>query len=232
MTGKRLRHYVWDGPTRLFHWLLVGLIGFSWWSAENYHMDWHYKSGLAAFGLLVFRLLWGLFGSSTARFRQFVKGPVGVWSYLRGRSVPSIGHNPLGGWSVIALLLALATQVVSGLFTVDVDGLESGPLSYLVSFDIGRVAADVHALSFNILLALIALHVLAIAFYVIVKRRNLIGAMITGHERTDAPIQIARGGWVRLVLAVAAAALLTWWVAGGARMPFGAGADEGVETTF
>jgi cytochrome b len=220
VTEKSLRQYVWDGPTRLFHWLLVGLIGFSWWSAENAHMDWHYKSGLAICGLVVFRLLWGFFGSTTARFRQFVKGPRGVWSYVRGTRPASIGHSPLGGLSVIALLLAVGTQATSGLFTVDVDGLESGPLSHLVSFDQGRVAASIHDISFNVLLALMALHIVAIAYYLVVKRRNLIGAMVVGYERTAQPIDMSRGGWLRLVLAIAAAALLTWWIAGGARLAY------------
>lgn len=219
MTEKSLRRYVWDGPTRLFHWLLVGLIGFSWWSAENHHMDWHYKSGLAVVGLLVFRLLWGLFGTSTARFRQFLKGPRAVWLYLRGGASAAIGHNPLGGWSVVALLLSLATQVGSGLITVDVDGLESGPLSHLVSFDQGRNAASIHDASFNVLLALTAVHVLAIVYYLVVKRRNLTSAMIVGYERSEQPVDIVRGGWLKLGLAVAAAALATWWIAGGAKLP-------------
>src|SRR5690348_13361440 len=114
---KALRQYVWDFPTRAFHWLLVALIGFCWWSAETDHMDWHSLAGLAVCGLLIFRILWGIFGTSTARFAQFVKGPRAIWSYLRpGEGPPRvapIGHNPLGGWSVVALLLVLATQTVS-----------------------------------------------------------------------------------------------------------------------
>lgn len=212
------RHYVWDGPTRLFHWLLVALLAFSWWSAENYRMDWHYQSGLAICGLVVFRLLWGVFGTSTARFRQFVKGPQGVWRYVRGEEAASIGHNPLGGWSVIALLLVLITQVVSGLFGVDIDGIESGPLSYLVSFDQGRFAADIHHISFSVLQGLVVLHVLAILFYLVVKRRNLIGTMITGYERTYLPVSITKGGWAKLGLVVVAALLVTWWISGGARI--------------
>ena len=110
------RQHVWDLPTRIFHWLLVVLLGFSWWSAENHHMDWHRISGIIVFGLIVFRILWGLFGTSTARFSQFLKGPRTVWSYVRpsgsARTV-AIGHNPLGGWSVIAMLLLLCVQVGS-----------------------------------------------------------------------------------------------------------------------
>jgi cytochrome b len=218
MSKTGLRQFVWDIPTRLFHWLLVGLIGFSWWSAETRHMDWHQLSGLAVCGLLVFRILWGVFGASTARFRQFVRGPRAVWSYLRGRAPSTIGHNPLGGLSVVALLLALGAQVASGLFAVDIDGIESGPLSYLVDFEQGRLAARAHGISFQIVQGLVALHVLAILFYLVARRRNLTGAMITGFERLKAVelIHVARAPWWRLVLAVAAGAVLAWWIAKGA----------------
>lgn len=220
MAKSGLRQFAWDAPTRLFHWLLVGLIGFSWWSAETHHMDWHQLSGLAVCGLLVFRVLWGLWGTSTAQFRHFVRGPRAVWAYLRGRAPGTIGHNPLGGLSVIALLLALGTQVVSGLFAVDIDGIESGPLSHLVDFEQGRLAARAHAVSFNIVLGLVGLHVLAILFYLVARRRNLTAAMITGFQKTPAagPIPVTRAPWWRLALAVAAGALMAWWIAGGAHL--------------
>jgi cytochrome b len=220
MAKSGLRQRVWDAPTRLFHWLLVGLIGFSWWSAETHHMDWHQLSGLTVCGLLVFRILWGLVGASTSRFSQFVRGPRAIWAYLRGRAPHTIGHNPLGALSVIALLAALGAQVVSGLFAVDIDGIESGPLSYLVDFEQGRLAARVHAVSFNIVQALVVLHVLAILFYLVVKRRNLIGAMITGSQATNdaTPVQVSKAAWWRVVLAVAIGALVAAWIARGAHI--------------
>ena len=218
-----MRQFVWDFPTRAFHWLLVVLLGFSWWSAETDHMDWHLLSGLTVCGLLIFRILWGVFGTGTARFTQFVKGPRTIWAYLRpGEGAPRvapIGHNPLGGWSVIVMLLLLVIQTVSGLFAVDVDGVESGPLSALLDFDQGRIAAKIHHLSFNFLLALIALHVLAILFYLVVKRRNLIRAMVTGSQPVLGEAQpVAKAGLWRLAAAIIAAALLSWWIAGGAHL--------------
>lgn len=214
------RHYVWDLPTRAFHWLLVGLIGFSWWSAETSHMDWHYYSGLAVCGLLLFRVLWGLFGSSTARFAQFVRGPRAAWAYLRPDPMEPkpapLGHNPLGGYSVLALLLVLATQVTSGLFAVDTDGIESGPLSYLVDFDRGRQAAAIHEVSFTALQVLVALHVLAIVFYLLVKRRNLTGAMLSGYQRGEGGHDaIVRAPLWRLAVAVAVAGVAAWWIGTG-----------------
>jgi cytochrome b len=184
---------IWDWPTRLGHWLLAGLIAFSWWSAENHHLDWHQLSGLAVLGLIAFRLIWGIIGGSTARFSHFVRGPRAAIAYLRGNgSAQSIGHNPLGGWSVLALLAAVAATVGFGLFAVDVDGLESGPLSQYVSFDIGRTASGLHHMAFNVLLALIALHLAAIAFYTFVKRHSLVGPMITGRKHLPLESDILR----------------------------------------
>lgn len=210
---------VWDLPTRLFHWLVVLLIAFSWWSAETGHMDWHYRSGIAALILLIFRLLWGLIGSTTARFSNFLRSPASVLAYLRRpkESAHAPGHNPLGGYSVIGMLLALAIQVGTGLLAVDVDGIESGPLSYLVSFDQGRVASDVHHLSFTALQFLIVLHLLAIAYYR-VRGRRLILPMVTGRDpqlKEDWG-EVTGGGAVRAILAWAAALLIGWWVSAGA----------------
>jgi cytochrome b len=219
-----LRQYVWDLPTRAYHWLLVALLGFSWWSAEADHMDWHQLSGLAVCGLLIFRLLWGVFGTGTARFAQFVKGPRAIWSYLRpGAGAPRrarIGHNPIGGWSVVALLLVLATQTISGLLAVDIDGIESGPLSWLVDFDQGRLAAAIHHTSFTVLQVLVALHVAAILFYLLVRRRNLVWSMIVGTQPViDGETGVvARVALWRLAVAIVVAAAAAWWIAGGARL--------------
>ncbi|NBU29800.1 MAG: Ni/Fe-hydrogenase 1 b-type cytochrome subunit [Caulobacteraceae bacterium] len=168
---------VWDLPIRLFHWLLAALIVFSWWAHED-HLDWHRLSGFAIAGLLVFRLWWGLAGSSTARFSGFLKSPAGVLAYLRGAAA-GLGHNPLGGWSVVAMLATLTLQVGLGLFAIDQDGFESGPLSRFVDFETGRLAAAGHGLVFNLLVGLIVLHLLAIGWYG-VRRKNLVGPMITG----------------------------------------------------
>lgn len=203
---------VWDVPTRLFHWLLVALFAFSWWSAENHEMEWHYLSGLTFLGLLAFRLVWGVIGSSTARFTAFVASPSRLAAYLRGEAPARAGHNPLGGYSVVAMLLVLAAQVGTGLFATDIDGLESGPLSYLLSFDQSRVAAEVHEVAFNLALALIALHVLAILFYLVVRRRNLIRPMITGRDRAggDAAGEMRPAGAARFVFAALLAILVVW----------------------
>ncbi|MEA3298889.1 MAG: cytochrome b/b6 domain-containing protein [Pseudomonadota bacterium] len=212
---------IWDLPIRIFHWLLPLLLGFSWYSAENRLMDWHRYSGYGILGLLSFRLCWGLWGSHTARFSSFVKSPARVLAYARGGGQgPSgfAGHNPLGGWSVVALLLLLAAQVGSGLFAVDVDGLESGPLSYLVSFDGGRWLANVHGVSFNILLALVTVHLLAILWYEGVRKERLVLPMVHGHKALvgDAPPPLSAAP-ARLVAALASSALVVYLVSSGFR---------------
>jgi cytochrome b len=123
------------------------------------------------------------------------------------------GHNPLGGYSVLVLLLLLSVQVGTGLFAVDVDGLESGALSFLVSFEQGRIAAEVHEINFNLLIGMIALHVLAILFYLVVRGRNLIGPMITGHDHVleDSEQKLVPASLGRLMVGILLAGGLAWW---------------------
>jgi cytochrome b len=189
--GRSLIVRVWDAPTRWVHGLIIVLIGLAWWTESHDQMDWHIRIGCALLGVVLFRLGWGVFGGATARFSSFVRGPRTVLGYAvklvrGGGSEAEVGHNPMGGWSVLALLGVMAAEVGVGLFCVDVDGLESGPLADRVSFQAGRAAAHWHTLLFNALLALIALHLCAVAFYTIVRRDNLIGPMLTGRKRVAA----------------------------------------------
>jgi cytochrome b len=204
---------VWDVPTRVVHWSMVLLIAFSWWTAEYGELEWHRWSGYSLTALVLFRLYWGFFGGSTARFSHFLRGPRAVADYLRGNPAQVAGHNPLGAWSVVLLLALLATQIVLGLFAVDVDGLESGPMSSLVSFETGRAAAEWHETVFYALLAIIAVHILAVFFYLIVRKQNLIGSMFTGKRTLDgAPAGLVPASIVRLVVGILIAAALTWLI--------------------
>jgi cytochrome b len=213
-----LQARVWDLPTRATHWLLAVLIPFSWWAAKSDHLPWHRMSGYVILGLLVFRLIWGFAGSPTARFGRFLKGPAAIAAYLRGQARAAVGHNPLGGWSVIALLAVTAVQVGLGLFSVDEDSVEAGPLSSLVSFDTGRAIAHLHHRLFWGLAGLIVLHLTAIAIYAL-RGANLVRPMITGvatvAPRTEVP-PLARL-W-RAVPAAAAAAAVAWFVAHGLKV--------------
>jgi cytochrome b len=209
---------IWDLPTRLFHWALVGLIGFSWWSAEEEYLDWHIWSGIAVLALLIFRLLSGLVGSSTARFANFVRGPRSVLAYLRDmKGWRPIGHSPLGALSVIAMLAAIAVQVGLGLFSIDKDGLYEGPLAYLISLDASEEIADLHEDWFDVLLVLIGLHIAALIFYRVILGKKLIGPMITGKGVAEAGIEpMKRGRWWAALLCLAVALGVTRWVMAGA----------------
>ncbi len=209
---------VWDIPTRLVHWLLAALIPFSWWSAVSDHLPWHRLSGYAILGLLVFRLIWGFAGSQTARFSRFLRGPGAVGAYLRGAAKAGVGHNPLGGWSVMAMFAVLAAQVGLGLFSIDEDSVEGGPLSSFIGFDTGRAVAHLHHRLFWVLVGLIALHLAAIAVYAL-RRRNLVGPMITGVARIEpgAPVPPLAPGW-RVVPAAIVAAAVAWFVAHGLKV--------------
>ena len=179
---------VWDLPVRLAHWLIVLLVAFSWMTAENNWLGWHNLSGYAILSLVIFRIFWGFCGSSTARFTHFLRGPKAVRHYVRAlcardRQHLFLGHNPLGGWNVLALLSVLLLQAGLGLFAVDVDGLESGPLAPYLSFESGRQVAALHEGAFNFLLLLIGLHIAAAVVHLLYMRENLIAPMLTGIKR-------------------------------------------------
>jgi cytochrome b len=206
---------VWDWPVRLTHWLFVFCLALSWWSAEERAMDWHRYSGYALLGLLIFRIYWGFAGSSSARFSAFVRGPNSVVAYLRGsrQQHRSAGHNPLGGWSVAAMLTLMLAQVLIGLFVSDVDGIESGPLSHLVSFKVSRTLAEIHEIVFNVILGLVALHIVAILFYLFARRDNLIGAMLTGKRRAERMNSMTPVPAWRVLPGIVLAVSVVWWVA-------------------
>lgn len=180
---------IWDPALRLFHWLLaVAVIGA--WLLGHFgplQMTWHFWLGYTVIGLLIFRLIWGLVGPRNARFASFVKGPRAVLAYARTlparRAVQVTGHNPLGGWSVLALLLALSAQVLTGLFLDPEDYINTGPLAGWVSTDWNRLALSWHHRLAWLVAALVVLHIGAIVFYRLWKREDLVTPMITGRRR-------------------------------------------------
>jgi cytochrome b len=194
--------------------LLAALIAFSWWSVHNHHTDWHIWSGCAILTLLIFRILWGFVGSSTARFTSFVRGPHAIADFLRGRWT-GIGHNPLGALSVLALLGAVAVQVALGLISEDEDGLYFGPLAQLVSTDTSDKARDIHELWFNVIIGLIVLHLLAIVYYRL-RGRKLTLPMITGRAEIEPGTEPMRPGrwWVALICLAVGIGVTRWIIAG------------------
>jgi cytochrome b len=213
------RFLLWDLPLRVFHWSLVaavttavvtGELGGAW-------MPWHGRAGLAIVGLLVFRVVWGVVGSATSRFAHFAPSPSRLLAYLRGRW-RGIGHNPLGALSVFALLALLSAQAATGLLGND-DIAFAGPLNHLVDDALGSRVTGWHRLLADALFALLALHLLAIAFHVIVKRHRLVRPMITGLQDVEpgTPLPAAARGAARFGL-LAAVSLAAVAVLGLARV--------------
>jgi cytochrome b len=179
------RILLWDLPLRIFHWSLVLAVTIAIVSAKigGEWMELHGKAGLTIIGLLVFRVTWGIVGSTHARFSNFAPTPAKVRSYLKGRW-QGVGHNPLGALSVFGLLGLLAAQAATGLFSND-DISFNGPLYVLVEQAVSdRLTGWHHQLS-NVLFALLGLHIVAVFFYVIVKRNNLIKPMLTGWKTVE-----------------------------------------------
>ncbi|MCS4533782.1 cytochrome b/b6 domain-containing protein [Neisseria montereyensis] len=188
---------VWDLPTRLFHWSLVLAIAFMWYSAKTGGnlLAWHLRVGLFILGLIIFRLCWGLWGSDTARFKNFVRGPAQIKRYLKGEISENEqpGHNPLGALMVLALIGAVLFQVGTGLLTPDENTFAyHGYLNHWISEDAGSAIRKIHITFFNILLALAALHIAAVLMYKWVKKHNLITPMISGYKYLEGKLPILK----------------------------------------
>jgi cytochrome b len=181
--------WAWDLPTRLFHWALVVLVALAYVSRRwgDAGLVWHTWNGYAILVLAVWRLLWGVLGSSTSRFGSFIYGPAAAARYgldfIAGRPRHFLGHNPLGGIVVLALLALIGSIGVLGLFSYDDhDSLVGGPLSGRVSDAVWQFATRWHLQLFDVLLWLIGLHVAASVLYLVWKRENLVRAMFTGRK--------------------------------------------------
>ena len=210
--------HVWDLPLRLFHWALVALVIAAVVSAKlgGNALDWHVRFGLATLALLIFRLLWGFIGGTHAKFSNFIRGPKTIWAYLKGLADKPLGHNPMGALSVIAILLVLFTQAITGLFSND-DILTEGPLYALVSKDTSDYLTHLHTLNQYVMYGLLALHVGAILYYRLFKKENLVRPMLTGRKQVHpsiADIYNGNVGSLRSAVAViSASSVLVWFIA-------------------
>jgi cytochrome b len=210
---------VWDAPVRVFHWSIVALVVLSWVSAENGYLKLHLWSGLSLLTLLLFRIAWGFVGSTTARFSDFVHRPGQALAYLRsmrrGERQVHAGHNPAGGWMVMALLAVLLLQAGTGLFAND--GVHfNGPLAARISSELSDRLSSLHGMIFNVILLLAWMHVVAALFYRYVRGEDLVAAMISGKKPrdetpADADLKFVHRRWALLWLALAAT--LVWWIA-------------------
>jgi cytochrome b len=179
---------VWDLPLRLFHWSLALLVTFSLYTGINggfREMDYHMMSGYGILTLVIFRVIWGIIGSTHSRFRSFINLSelIPYTRRLANRHQASIpGHNPLGALSIIAMLLVLGTQATTGLFANDDIFLE-GPLVHLVDDTTSDRLTTVHHFCAKALYVLIGLHLTAIIFHELYQKDRLVLPMISGYKK-------------------------------------------------
>lgn len=219
--GPERRVHVWDPLVRIFHWALVGLLGFSWYagSSGGNMMQYHMWSGYTILTLVLVRVVWGFIGTRHARFTDFLHSPRSILADLgslhrRRSAVHVLGHTPLGGINVVLLLACVLVQAGTGLFAND-DIFTEGPLYPLVTKDTSDWLTMVHHLNFNVLLLLAGLHVAAVFYHLLRRRENLIGPMFTGYKKTteaddSAPVVPFRP-LVALALTVVVAGAV-WWL--------------------
>ncbi|OCX61083.1 cytochrome B [Thioclava sp. SK-1] len=182
---------LWDPLLRIFHWSLVVFVCSAWglgqWGPDV--MTLHFWAGYIVGGLLVFRWIWGLVGPKTARFSQFLQGPAAVVGYVSHMFArrPSnwYGHNPLGGWMVLIMLLLLSVQVLTGLTSDPDDFINIGPWAQYVGYEASVTALDIHEAVATLILIVVIAHVAAILFYAFWKREDLVRPMVTGRKKID-----------------------------------------------
>jgi cytochrome b len=200
---------VWDWPTRCFHWLLAitiaalfisGKLGGNW-------MEWHGKAGYLVLGLVIFRLCWGVFGSTTARFASFVKGPKAIWAWLHGRTEAPIGHNPLGAVSVVAMIALIGLQSATGLFAND-DIMTDGPYAAVVGKERSGAITQIHKVNSNFVAGLICLHLLAIAIHIKRKGMGFVLAMVTGRGHVSSGTRLKEAPPLLAIFLAAVVALV------------------------
>ena len=214
-----MRIQVWDLPVRVAHWTLAAAVGTAFVTAQigGNAMVWHGWAGLTALGLVVFRIVWGLLGSTHARFASFVRGPAAIGAYLRGQW-QGVGHNPLGALSVLGLLGVVAAQGFTGLFSND-DIAYQGFLYHLVGADLSERLTGIHKLFEPVLILVVSLHLGAIAFYARVKKHNLVLPMLHGWTEAPDGTETPRAGSLPAFLVAFAIAVLTAYAASGAFLP-------------
>lgn len=208
-TSSPAARLVWDLPVRVTHWALVLAVSGCW--ATHYAgiewFDWHRRLGYTVLVLAAFRFAWGFAGTRHARFTSFVRGPQALLAYLRAGGRATVGHNPLGALSVVAMLALLLLQAATGLFAND-EIMSMGPFYGWIAPELSNRITTLHRTSSDWLLALIGLHVAAVAFYLRVRRQPLVRAMITGRKpAADVPSAEAIAG-SRVLLAVVIVAAL------------------------
>ena len=197
---------LWDRAVRVIHWYLPLAIAFMWWSGEEGLYDWHSWVGYSLLVAVGTRVCWGIIGSQSARFAAFLASPSAVVAYVRGRPYQGEGHNPLGGWATVILLLVIFLQGLSGLFVTD-DVMFEGPLRFWGG-EWSGVFAEWHELNWLVLQVLIVLHLVALTYHQLYRKEPLIGAMWWGKTKSRFSLSKPKNTGLALVIALIIAGLL------------------------
>lgn len=199
---------VWDLPVRLSHWVMAGLVAALLVTGFKGNLGLHVQLGQILLVVLAFRIVWGFLGSTTARFTDFIRGPAAIIGYLRTGFSATPGHSPVGALSVVALLGILSWQIGTGLFSQDEIGIDQGPFAGKIAGELSSRISGWHSTSKWIVLALIALHIVAIFYYAIAKRTDLVGPMVTGSKKAAPGLPWRDTSGYSLLLATAILALI------------------------
>ena len=211
------KNLVWDIPVRLFHWLLVLCLFGQWLTAEVLEdaMDIHFYIGYFALGLIIFRLIWGFVGTKYAKFNSFISGPKAMLTYIQSlkskQHVFSIGHNSVGGLILPAVIILVGLQAISGLFTTD-DIVYSGPYYASAGTELQQWMQWLHHNIFDILLAIIGLHLVAIGWYLVFLKHNLIRPMLDGKKAITEKEGIGHSQLIKAILVVCVVAIFVYWL--------------------
>ncbi|WP_298334220.1 cytochrome b/b6 domain-containing protein [uncultured Erythrobacter sp.] len=213
---------IWDWPVRLTHWSFALLLPAMWVTADSSQWGWHMRLGHVLLALIIFRILWGLIGTDTARFSSFVKGPGALLKYLRGGypHKQHKGHTPLGALAVLALLGLTLAQVSMGLFAGDPFDGATGPLNSLVGVGTADFLTDTHEWFYWVVFGMVGLHITAVGLYGAFQAQNLIGPMVGGTgEKALSVADNSPAPWSRALGALAVSAGLAFWVYLGVPRP-------------
>lgn len=199
---------VWDLPTRVFHWTIVGAVLLGWLTAEAPGIGYalHKVAGFVILVALLFRVVWGVGGSRHSRFSDFIYAwpavRVQIADAIRLRAQPRVGHTPVGGWMIVALLLTLAAIAISGLFA-SARGV-AGPLAPALPAALSHLAKEVHEVAFDILFLLVLVHVCGVVAESALTGGRLVRAMWTGRKDLTPEEAAGEGRLVAARWAVAA----------------------------
>ncbi|MCG7499404.1 cytochrome b/b6 domain-containing protein [Vibrio sp. Of7-15] len=194
---------VWDRFIRFYHWFQVALLVALWWTAEEGEIEWHFLLAYVLLCLWITRIIWGCFGSDTAKFNEFIHHPIEVLSHARdihrGEHSHYAGHTPLGGYMVALMLFLLGVQLITGLFSCD-DVMTEGPLYSYVSEEVADFMLQTHIKNFDVLVVLAVLHIIVIFAY-LSKQHNLIIPMLWGSKKLPKGTEVnLKGCWVAFVI--------------------------------